>query len=132
MVRVLIVVALIALVAMALARMRATRTAWIRALQLPGRWIAETDDGRFALELAGGPDRGTYVESLVDDEGHAPEAGAWHVDGNALCLRAHEGGEERCELRAFGDGSIGLDGPRRIGRVYRRGAGNVVPLRRGP
>jgi hypothetical protein len=130
--RLLIVLALIAAVAVVLYRMRASRTAWIRKLQLPGRWLAETEQGRFALELSGGPDRGTYVESALDDDARPAEEGAWHVDGSALCLRAHDGTEERCDLRAFGDGSIGLDGPRRSARIYRRTAANVVPLRRGP
>ena len=132
MARLLIVLALIAIVAVVLYRMRASRTAWVRALQLPGRWVAETEQGRFALELAGGPDRGTYMESALDDDGRPTEEGAWHIDGNALCLRAHDGSEDRCDLRAFGDGSIGLDGTRRQARIYRRSAANVVPLRRGP
>lgn len=132
MARLLIVLVIIAIVAGVLLRMRAARRDWLRALQLPGRWVCEGEDGQYALELTGGPDRGTYVESPLDARDAPPEEGAWRVDGHALCLRAKGGTEDRCDLRVFGDGSIGLHGQRRRARIYRRAANNVVPLRRGP
>ena len=156
--RILLMLLLLGAVVMVLYRLRSTRQTWVRDLRLAGRWEAEVDGRVVVLELHGGPDAGAYQESVRADPAAAPirEQGRWHLSGQELCFVAdgqpegasisgpssapgsgpgsgpNGGVEERCELRVFGDGSIGLHGGRRRQRVYRRVAGNVIALRRDP
>ena len=152
--RILLMLLLLGAVVMVLYRLRSTRQTWVRDLRLAGRWEAEVDGRVVVLELHGGPDAGAYQESVRADPAAAPirEQGRWHLSGQELCFQAdgqpegasrsgpssppgsgpNGGIEERCELRVFGDGSIGLHGGRRRQRVYRRVAGNVIALRRDP
>lgn len=130
--RFLLLLILFGAVGVVLYRLRSSRLNWVRELRLAGRWETEVDGRLLVLELHGGPDAGAYQESTRGEPGeHAgTEQGQWRIVGQALCFRPTGGTEERCELRAFGDGSIGLHGDRRRQRVYRRAAGNVVALRR--
>ncbi len=101
---------------------RRNRLAWLRKLNLPGRW--RCDAGELALEgeLNGGRYR------LRD--GTRDEAGRWHLEGNDLLLVSDRvTGSTRHDLRFFGPGKIGIDGPGLPRRVYERVADNVVPLR---
>ena len=132
--RILLLLLLLGAVGVVLYRLRSTRQNWVRDLRLAGRWETDVDGRKVVLELHGGPDGGAYQESsrAEPDAGVMREQGRWHISGQELCFLPDGGVEERCELRAFGDGSIGLHGARRRQRVYRRAAGNVVPLRRDP
>lgn len=132
--RILLLLLLLGAVGVVLYRLRASRQNWVRDLRLAGRWEADVDGQKVVLELHGGPDGGAYQESsrAEPDAGGVREQGRWRLVGQELCFLPDGGVEERCELRAFGDGSIGLHGARRSQRVYRRAVGNVVALRRDP
>lgn len=100
------------------------RRRWISQLDLPGRWLWEDHEG--VLELSGDLDAGRYriTEPGVD------EAGRWSLVGHELRLDPEDGGAaSRLDLRMFGEGKIGLDGPRRQRRIYVKQRNNVVPLR---
>ncbi len=98
------------------------RRTWLRKLNLPGQW--RSDSG--ILTLAGGTDGGRYRLA----EGTHREQGRWSLNGNQLQL-APDSDEQskRLDLRYFGPGEIGLDGPGLRARIYRRETDNVVPLK---
>ena len=104
---------------------RVSRLKWLSNLNLPGLWHWETDEGvQGTLELWGEMGEGRY---RYEDDG-AREQGSWRVQGGALLFDGDDGRSERCELRVFEDGKIGLDGPRRPRRVYVKARNNVVSL----
>lgn len=118
----LIVVVVIALAVIWIRGARRNRLVWLTKLNLPGRWRCE--EGELALEgkLNGGRYR------LKD--GAREEAGRWLLEGDDLLLISDKAaGQRRYELRYFGPGKVGVDGPGLPRRVYERIADNVVTLR---
>lgn len=106
---------------------RATRTKWLRRLNLPGMWHHETAEGLAgSLELWGTLVSGGY--RLREDAG-AMEEGQWRMEGHTLIFEASDGTKEVSELRFFENGKIGIDGPLRPRRVYVKAKNNVVTLR---
>lgn len=103
---------------------RAGRLQWLERLSLPGTW--RCDDPGTTLELHGTHARGDYVETSST----SVERGEWELHGHTLTLLVSRGPARDYELRLFGDGEIGIDGPDRERRVYRKQQSNVVPLRR--
>lgn len=98
------------------------RLAWLKKLNLPGQW--RSDSG--VLTLEGDTDGGQY--RLV--EGTRREQGQWSLNGNQMKLApASDEKPKRLDLRYFGPGEIGLDGPGLRARIYRRETDNVVPLK---
>ena len=98
------------------------RLKWLKKLNLPGQW--RSDSGTLTLE--GDMDGGQY--RLV--EGTRRERGQWSLDGNHLKLAPDsDDPPKRLDLRYFGPGEIGLDGPELRARIYRRDTDNVVPLK---
>ena len=111
---------------------RRARRAWLRQLNLVGGWDRVSDRGGAArsLVLAGGLASGDYVAKRGRGAAAAVEArGAWRLRGHTLVLAPQGGEPEHFDLRQFGPGKIGLDGPGRAREVYVRGSGDVVPLR---
>lgn len=121
----LLIVIAVALIAVVWIRgVRRNRLAWLKKLNLPGRWRSE--DGELALEgeLSGGRYR------LRD--GAREEAGRWLLEGNDLLLTSDRAADSRHHaLRFFAPGKIGIDGPGLPQRVYERVPDNIVPLRVG-
>ena len=120
----LIVVAVALVAAVWIRGVRRNRLAWLKKLNLPGRWRCEA--GELALEgdLNGG--RYRLMESA------RMESGRWLLEGNDLLLISDRtAGARRHDLRFFGPGKIGVDGPGLPQRIYERVADNVVPLRSG-
>lgn len=98
------------------------RLAWLKKLNLPGQW--RSDSG--VLTLEGDMDGGQY--RLV--EGTRREQGRWSLNGNQMKLVPDSDEKpKRLDLRYFGPGEIGLDGPGLRARIYRRETDNVVPLK---
>ena len=95
---------------------------WLKKLNLPGQW--RSDSG--ALTLEGDMDGGQY--RLV--EGARRERGRWSLSGNQLKLTPDsDDPPKRFDMRYFGPGKMGLDGPELRARIYRRENDNVVPLK---
>ena len=120
----LIVVAVAMVAAIWVRGVRHNRLAWLKKLNLPGRWQCE--DGELALkgDLHGGRYR------LRD--GNRDDTGRWVLEGNDLLLVSdNAAGSVRHELRFFAPGKIGVDGPGLPRRVYERIPDNIVPLRVG-
>ena len=118
----LIVVVVTAIAVVWIRGVRRNRLVWLNKLNLPGRWRCE--EGELALEgeLNGGRYR------LRD--GGREEAGRWFLEGNDLVLSSDRAADQRrCELRYFGPGKVGVNGPALPRRVYERVADNVVTLR---
>lgn len=108
---------------------RATRIArdrWVSHLSLPGTWECDVEGGRTVLELSGGPTGGRYVERS-DGDG-SDERGEWSLHGHVIEFNCTDR-TTQCDLRSFDDGSIGIDGPGRARRIYRRRTSNVVPIK---
>lgn len=105
-------------------RVRAGRQRWLARLALPGVWSCDTPDGPSVLEFSGESDQGTYVEQST----RATERGRWHIHGSGMVLESERGARDY-DLRLFENGSIGIDGPDRVRRIYVRQRNNVVPLR---
>ena len=112
------------------------RQEWLRTLNLLGKWELEqtnADSGtptRRSFTLSGDIDAGTYVAK--DDD--AVQRGNWRVRGHGLTLEPTEGsgpidGPNTYDLRLFGPGRIGLDGPGRPRETYVKRDSNVIPLR---
>ena len=98
------------------------RLAWLKKLNLPGRW--RSDSG--TLTLDGDMDGGRYRLA----EGAGREQGQWSLNGNQLLLAPDSGeASKRFDLRYFAPGEIGIDGPGLGARIYRRESDNVVPLK---
>ncbi|MEM7219138.1 MAG: hypothetical protein AAF515_12285 [Pseudomonadota bacterium] len=111
-------------------RVRTRRDRWLRKLNLPGTW--RWAEGDSVLSLSGTVSSGSFL--LQEDSEHF--SGRWRLSGHHLELIATKGAlsadaSYRFELRLFGPGELGLDGPERVRRVYRRDAANVVPMRAG-
>ena len=101
---------------------RRNRLVWLKRLSLPGRWRCE--EGELALE--GELNGGRY--GLKDSA--REESGRWLLEGNDLLLISDKAaGPRRYELRYFGPGKIGVDGPGLPRRLYERIADNIVTLR---
>jgi hypothetical protein len=105
-------------------RARVGRERWVSRLALPGVWSCDTTDGPSVLEFAGAADEGTYIEQSSG----ATERGRWRIQGSGMVLESDRG-VRSYELRLFENGSIGIDGPDRVRRIYVRQRNNVVPLR---
>lgn len=103
---------------------RAGRLKWLERLSLPGTW--RCDDPGTTLELSGELAEGDYAETSAA----GVERGEWELHGHTLTLIATRGPSRDYELRLFGDGEIGIHGPGRERRIYRKQQSNVVPLRR--
>ena len=125
-----VILIVIAVVIVALAnRARTRRQQWLRGLGLAGNWECATDSRVLHLDMRGGPASGDYEERLADG-GRLIEEGAWEIRGHDIRFTPRGGHAVTCELRAFGDGSIGVHGGDRVQRVYERRTSNVIPLRR--
>ncbi len=121
----LLVIAVAALATIWVRNTRASRHRWLVRLNLPGTWECDGDTGRSVLELSGDLAAGRYVERSGADV----ERGDWVLHGEEIEFMT---GEKvvSCTLRRFDDGSIGIDGPGRVRRIYQRRTSNVVPLKR--
>lgn len=120
----LIVVVIAAIAVVWIRGARRNRLRWLEKLNLPGRWRCEGGELALEGELNGGRYR------LRD--GAREESGRWLLEGNDLQLVSDRGAvPKRYDLRYFGPGRIGVDGPGLPHRVYERVADNVVPLRFG-
>ena len=104
---------------------RANRRQWLSALSLPGTWELRNAKSQSVLSLRGSLGEGRYT--LREDSGG--EEGEWRLLGHTLRLTPDGGEALDYDLRAFGDGTIGIDGPGRERCVYVRRRDNVVPLR---
>ena len=116
---------------------RRKRLAWLRALNLLGKWELDGQPAdqsqqilRRTLTLSGELDGGTYVAR----DGDSIQRGDWRLRGHVLGLAATEGDAESTalvhyDLRLFDKGKIGLDGPGREREVYVKRESNVIPLR---
>ena len=113
------------------------RLAWLRALNLPGKWELDGQPAdktqqivRRTLTLGGELDGGRYVAR----DGDSIQRGNWRLRGHVLGLARTEGDGEsgavaHYDLRLFDKGKIGLDGPGREREVYVKRENNVIPLR---
>lgn len=113
------------LVALMIRGARANRREWLNVLSLPGTWVLRNADSLSVLSFGGGLEAGSYSWR---EDGHEEE-GEWRLRGHTLRLTPNGGEAADFELRAFGDGSIGIDGPGHERCVYLRRRDNVVPLR---
>jgi hypothetical protein len=104
--------------------MRATRVHWLERLSLPGTWRCDTESS--TLELRGDLMEGEYVETSAS----GTERGDWSLHGHTLTMTPARGATNEYDLRLFEEGEIGIDGPGRERRIYRKQQSNVVPLRR--
>lgn len=125
-----LVLAIVAFVGYSLVRgMRQNRERWLRRLALPGTWECERDGVHYYLELRGDPAGGRFEESWITDGRRRVEQGTWALHGNELHFDSSDG-HSVYELHVFGEGRIGIHGPRRERRIYEKHQSNVVPLRR--
>lgn len=125
---VLIVAAAVVLLGAFLIRgTRANRREWLSALSLPGTWVLRNAESLSVLSFGGdlGEGRYTWREDGCEEEGE------WRLHGHTLKLTPDGGEAVDYELRAFGDDSIGIDGPGHQRCVYLRRRDNVVSLRQG-
>ena len=123
----IIVGLIVALVALWFKSSRKTRERWLKQLNLPGVWDLDDDRTRpVSLELRGTLSAGIY-RFRTDTR---KETGKWQISGNSIVLSGDGGRKERCELRFFDSGRIGINGPQHIRQIYVKRADNVVPLKR--
>ena len=106
---------------------RANRREWLSALSLPGTWVLRNAESLSVLSFGGDLAEGSYTWR----EDGSEEEGAWRLRGHTLRLTPEGGEAVDYELRAFGDDSIGIDGPGHSRCVYLRRRDNVVQLRQG-
>ena len=109
---------------------RRARLNWVRALDLIGQWdLDATADGSTgearSLTLSGGPLAGPYVAR----DGDTIYRGTWRLTGVTLTLEPAGGRAAQYELRLFGAGRIGIDGPGRQREIYVKRDDNVIPFR---
>lgn len=104
---------------------RANRREWLNALSLPGTWVLRNVESLSVLSFGGGLEAGSYTWR----EDGREEEGEWRLRGHTLRLTPDGGEAVDYDLRVFGDGSIGIDGPGHERCVYLRRRDNVVPLR---
>ena len=123
---VLIFAAGVALLAALLIRgARANRREWLSTLSLPGTWVLRNAESLSVLSFGGDLGEGRYTWR----EDGSEEEGAWRLQGHTLKLTPDDGDPADYELRAFGDDSIGIDGPGHQRCVYLRRRDNVVQLK---
>lgn len=129
----LTLLAVAVLVILWLRSMRRARLDWIRSLDLVGQWDLDTSDESAegsqgearSLTLSGGPVSGPYVAR----DGDTTYRGRWSLSGNRLSLEPEGGRAAHYDLRAFGAGRIGIDGPGRQREIYVKRDDNVIPFR---
>ena len=126
-------VALVVLVFLWWRTVQKTRRNWLRSLDLIGQWDLDaassspegsTGESR-SLTLSGGPFTGPYVAR----DGETIYRGTWQLSGGTLTLEPAGGRAAQYELRLFGAGKIGIDGPGRQREVYVKRDDNVIPFR---
>ena len=124
---ILLVVAAFAavLVTLVIRSARANRREWLEALSLPGTWVLRNAESLSVLSFGGGLDSGGYTWREQGSE----QEGEWRLHGHTLRLTPEGGEAVDYDLRAFGNGSIGIDGPGHERCVYLRRRDNVVPLK---
>ena len=124
----LVVAAAVALLVVLLIRStRANRREWLSALSLPGTWVLRNAESLSVLSFGGDLEAVRYTWR----EDGSEEEGEWQLQGHTLRLTPNGGEAVDYELRAFGDDSIGIDGPGHQRCVYLRRRDNVVQLRQG-
>ena len=122
MVSLLVVAAAAAIAFIWLRGAKRNRLAWLKRLNLPGEWRSESGTLNFEGAIEGG--RYRLAEGAGREQGH------WSLDSRQLKLAPDsDGAPKRYDLRYFGPGEIGLDGPGLRGRIYRRETDNVVRLK---
>lgn len=129
----LTLLALAVLVILWLRSMRRARRDWMRSLDLIGHWDLDTSSESAggasgearSLTLSGGPVSGPYVAR----DGDTLYRGRWRLGGNRLSLEPEGGRSAHYDLRAFGAGRIGIDGPGRQRETYVKRDDNVIPFR---
>lgn len=109
---------------------RRARLNWVRALDLVGQWdldaSADASNGEArSLSLSGGPLAGPYAAR----DGDTTYRGTWRLTGATLTLEPAGGRAAQYELRLFGAGRIGIDGPGRQRETYVKRDDNVIPFR---
>lgn len=109
---------------------RRARLNWVRSLDLVGQWDLDSSvDGSTgearSLTLSGGPLSGPYVAR----DGDTIYRGTWRLAGVTLTLEPAGGRAAQYELRLFGVGRIGIDGPGRQREIYVKRDDNVIPFR---
>ena len=109
---------------------RRARLNWVRSLDLVGQWDLDSSaDGSTgearSLTLSAGPQAGPYVAR----DGDSIYRGTWRLTGVTLTLEPAGGRAAQYELRLFGVGRIGIDGPGRQREVYVKRDDNVIPFR---
>jgi len=112
--------------------LRRARMNWVRSLDLVGQWdldpggSGEGSSGEArSLTLSGGPLSGPYVAR----DGDTIYRGNWQLTGDRLTLEPTGGRAAQYELRLFGAGRIGVDGPGRQREIYVKRDDNVIPFR---
>ncbi len=121
--------------------MRSNRRAWLKKLDLPGRWRllpAPAADGEESLPqseellLKGGVQQGDYVWTQQAPAGQSLQnrQGRWRVVGNRLELTEDGGETVVLQLHLFQPGQIGLEDSRGRRRIFSKSVDNVVPLRK--
>ena len=124
-----VVLGVVALVVLRWARAtKRARGEWLRTLNLIGRWERQPgggNGGARSLTFTGDLASGGYQAK----DGEALERGDWWLRGHTLTLAPANGPAKHFDLRLFGPGEIGLDGPGREREIYRRSADNVIPLK---
>lgn len=119
----LLVILVVSLAAGWTRSIRMHRAHWLERLSLPGTW--RCDAPASTLELRGDLASGEYVETSAG----GTERGEWSLHGHTLILTTARTTNEY-DLRLFEEGEIGIDGPERERRIYKKQQSNVVPLRR--
>lgn len=109
---------------------RRSRLNWVRSLDLIGQWDLDANaDGSTgearSLSLSGGPLAGPYVAR----DGDTIYRGTWRLSGGMLTLEPAGGRAAQYDLRLFGVGRIGIDGPGRQREIYVKRDDNVIPFR---
>ena len=122
-----VVTAAALLVVLLIRSTRANRREWLSALSLPGTWVLRNAESLSVLSFGGDLGEGRYTWR----EDGSEEEGEWRLHGHTLRLTPDGGEAVDYELRAFGDDSIGIDGPGHRRCVYLRRRDNVVQLRQG-
>ncbi|MEE3278222.1 MAG: hypothetical protein VX211_00365 [Pseudomonadota bacterium] len=122
----IVVSLVIALVVFWFRSARKNRARWLKQLNLPGAWdLEDSRSRRMSLEIRGTLSSGIY-RFKTDNRN---ETGKWRITGNSIVFSLDGGNEERCELRLFDSGRIGINGPQHVRQIYLKRADNIVPLR---
>ena len=105
-----------------MASVRRARRAWLKRLNLPGRWLG----GRVTLTFFGSLDSGEYQLA----EPGRQEQGVWRLAGDQLLLlAAGDNASRRYRLRLFDAGKIEFRGDGLPHARFSREADNIVYLR---